>query len=109
MSYIVFLILHHVVYNQPFHSFHYGVGFLDKLMDKEKRVQRRLGRIFKGLRIKKHFSQRGFARHIGLDRSYYAKIEKGKADISFSTLRLISKGLEIRLGKLFLRIEGHLE
>jgi len=59
--------------------------------------------------MKKRFSQRGFAKHLGIDRSYYAKVEKGNADISFIMLRRICRGLGIKMGKLFKRIEDHLK
>jgi len=74
-------------------------------MDEDKRVQLTLGKILKGRRIRKGFSQRGFAKHAGLDRSYYAKIEKGEADISFSTLRRICKGLRMKIYVFVKRVE----
>ncbi len=74
-------------------------------MDKDKRIQLMLGKMLKGRRIRKGFSQRGFAKHAGLDRSYYAKIENGGADVSFSTLRRISKGLRMNMYVLVKRVE----
>ncbi len=77
-------------------------------MNEDKRIQQTLGGMLRGRRLRKDFSQRGFAKHIGLDRSYYAKIEKGKADISFSTLRRICKGLRMKMYVFVKRVEKQL-
>lgn len=75
----------------------------------EKWAYRRLGMILKGFRVKQGFSQQGFARHAGIDRSYYAKIEKGEAEVSLTILRRLAKGLGLKLSELFRILEKHLE
>lgn len=54
-------------------------------------------------------SRQGFARHAGIDRSYYAKIERGEAEVSLMVLRRVAKGLDMKLSELFLVLEKHLE
>ena len=63
----------------------------------------------KGFRVKHGFTQQGFARHAGIDRSYYAKIERGEADVSLRIFRRIAKGFGFRLSELCRVLERHLE
>jgi transcriptional regulator with XRE-family HTH domain len=77
-------------------------------MDEDKQIQKTLGGILRGRRLRKYFSQRAFAKHIRMDRSYYAKIENGEADISFSTLRRICKGLRMKMCVFVKRVEKQL-
>lgn len=76
------------------------------LMNESTKFEVKMGKMLKARRIRKYFSQRGFAKHIGMDRSYYAKIEKGKVDISFSTLRRICKGLRMKMYIFVKRVEN---
>jgi len=78
-------------------------------MDERKYLRRRLGKTLRGLRLRKGFSQLGFAKAAGIDRSYYAKIEKGTVDISLTIFRRISKGLGFRLSRLARVIERILD
>jgi len=70
---------------------------------------RRLGMILKGFRVKHGFTQQGFAKRAGIDRSYYAKIEKGEAEVSLTILQRLAKGLGFKLSELFRILEKHLE
>lgn len=78
-------------------------------MDERKFNRQRLGKTFKGLRIKKGFNQKAFAKYAGIDRSYYSKIEKGTVEISLNIFRRISKGLGFRLSRLARVIERILD
>lgn len=49
---------------------------------------------------KTSFTQEGFALYIGMDRSQYCKIEAGKIDPRYSSLKRIAKGLEITASEL---------
>jgi len=69
-------------------------------MQEDIHARRRLGKIFKSLRKVRGFTQQDFAKHAQIDRSYYAKIEKGTVDISMTIFRRIAKGLDYRLSRL---------
>jgi transcriptional regulator with XRE-family HTH domain len=45
------------------------------------------------VREQKRYSQEGFARHAGLDRSYFGAIERGEFNISVATLAKIAAAL----------------
>lgn len=72
-------------------------------------TQRKLGMLLRQLRAHKRFSQQGFARHAGIDRSYYAKIERGEAEVSLKILQRAAKGFGFKLSELFLVLEKHFE
>jgi restriction-modification system regulatory protein, putative len=61
----------------------------------------KLGLRFKELRIKDGLSQEKFAMKVGLDRSYYASVEKGRRNISINNIKKIADALEISLSELF--------
>lgn len=46
-------------------------------------------------------SQESFANSIGMDRSYYSSVELGKRNISLLNIIKISKGLRVKIEKLF--------
>lgn len=68
-------------------------------------IQRKLGIIFKQLRLKQKISQENFALNIGMDRTYYASVEGGKRNISLQNIKKIADGLDISLNKLFELVE----
>lgn len=72
-------------------------------------TQRKLGMLLRQLRAHKGFSQQGFARHAGIDRSYYAKIERGEAEVSLKILQRVAKGFGFKLSEFFLTLEKQLE
>jgi transcriptional regulator with XRE-family HTH domain len=46
------------------------------------------------------YSQETFARHAGLDRSYYGAIERGIFNVTLETALSIARGLGMSLGQL---------
>lgn len=61
----------------------------------------KLGLRFKELRVKDGLSQEKFAMKVGLDRSYYASVEKGRRNISINNIKKIAEAFEISLSELF--------
>jgi transcriptional regulator with XRE-family HTH domain len=49
------------------------------------------------------YSQEAFARSVGLDRSYYSAIERGRFNVTLETMLRITAGLGISLGQLCTR------
>jgi transcriptional regulator with XRE-family HTH domain len=49
------------------------------------------------------YSQETFARHAGLDRSYYGSIERGIFNVTLETMLRIAAGLDMSLGQLCTR------
>ncbi len=54
-----------------------------------------LGAAIRAARSERGFSQEGFAARVGLDRSYYGAIERGKFNITIGTLSTIAAGLQV--------------
>lgn len=55
--------------------------------------EKRLGWVIRKLREKKGFTQEAFAEHLGIDRSYQGRIERGEASLTYHKITLIAKGL----------------
>jgi len=53
------------------------------------------------LRNQMKMSQEKFALHIGMDRTYFASVEKGKRNISLLNIQKIANGFGITLSELF--------
>jgi transcriptional regulator with XRE-family HTH domain len=49
------------------------------------------------------YSQETFARHAGLDRSYYGAVERGVFNVTLQTMLTIAAGLNMSLGQLCTR------
>jgi transcriptional regulator with XRE-family HTH domain len=49
------------------------------------------------------YSQETFARHAGLDRSYYGAVERGVFNVTLETALSIARGLGMSLGQLCAR------
>jgi transcriptional regulator with XRE-family HTH domain len=49
------------------------------------------------------YSQEGFARYAGIDRSYYGAIERGEFNVSLDTVVKIAAGLETTVAALCAR------
>jgi transcriptional regulator with XRE-family HTH domain len=59
-----------------------------------------LGETIRNARKERGVAQATFARHVGLDRSYYGAIERGEFNITLDTLVKIAVGLRVRPSKL---------
>lgn len=66
-----------------------------------------LGSKVKQRRIKLALSQEKLAGVCGFDRTYISLIERGKRNISFINLLILSKGLQISIDKLTKDIQCH--
>ena len=59
-----------------------------------------LGKRIRKYRNKMGISQENFALQIGMDRTYYSSVEKGKHNITIMNLKKITDGLKITLSEL---------
>jgi transcriptional regulator with XRE-family HTH domain len=66
---------------------------------------RALGLAIRGSREEAGYSQESFARHAGLDRSYYGAVERGAFNLTFESLVKIAVGLGVGLGELCTRAD----
>lgn len=64
-------------------------------------ITEKFGNKIKELRLKQKMSQEKFALKAGLDRTYYASIEKGRRNVSLNNIKKISDAFEISLSELF--------
>jgi transcriptional regulator with XRE-family HTH domain len=64
---------------------------------------RALGLAIRSSREEAGYSQESFARHAGLDRSYYGAVERGVFNLTFESLVKIAAGLRVGLGELCTR------
>ena len=60
-----------------------------------------IGNRVKELRLEKGLSQEKLALKIGMDRTYYASVEKGRRNIALQNIKKIADGLEVSLSDLF--------
>jgi len=60
-----------------------------------------LGKRIRALRLRTGLSQEKFAARAGLDRTYYAGIERGERNPSMKQLAKIAVALDVRIGALF--------
>jgi transcriptional regulator with XRE-family HTH domain len=67
-----------------------------------------IGENIKTLRQEKKMSQESLAGIAEIDRRYIQSIEKGKRNISLTTLYKISKALDIKMSKILENIENEL-
>jgi len=65
--------------------------------------QQALAKAIRTEREQAGYSQEAFARHAGLDRSYYGAIERGDFNLTLETMLRITAGLGVSLGRLFTR------
>lgn len=63
-----------------------------------------IGKRIREYRNKMGISQEDFALLIGMDRTYYSSVEKGKHNITIMNLKKISDGLKITLSELLKNI-----
>lgn len=64
-------------------------------------IQNEFGNRIKALRQSKGLSQEKLALQIGMDRTYYASVEKGKRNIALQNIKKIADGLGVSLSELF--------
>jgi transcriptional regulator with XRE-family HTH domain len=60
----------------------------------------KFGKRVRTLRLDRGWTQEEFAHRTGLNRSYMSEVERGKSDVSLSTLQKIAKTLGISLAEL---------
>lgn len=68
-------------------------------------LQRKLGSVIRNHRERLGFTQEDFAYEIGIDRSYYGRIERGEANISLDRLALIAEAVGVTASKLLAEAE----
>jgi len=67
--------------------------------------ERKFGSVVRKLREEKGFTQEAFAYHIGIDRSYQGRIERGEASVTLHKIGLIAKSLGIARWELFKKLD----
>lgn len=60
-----------------------------------------LGKRIQELRKKTGLSQEKFAIQIGMDRTYFSSVEKGRRNIAIRNIKKIADGLDVSLSELF--------
>lgn len=64
-------------------------------------IQENFGKKIRKLRNQLGISQEKFALIIGMDRTYYSSVEKGKRNISIINIKKIADGFNLSLSELF--------
>ncbi|EKN5438454.1 helix-turn-helix transcriptional regulator [Salmonella enterica] len=64
-------------------------------------IQAQFGAHLKKLRLKSGLSQEAFADKCGLDRTYVSGIERGVRNPTLEVIRVLAKGLGVRVSVLF--------
>jgi transcriptional regulator with XRE-family HTH domain len=67
------------------------------------RSRRAFAKAIRAAREQAGYSQETFARHAGLDRSYYGAVERGVFNVTLETALSIARGLGMSLGQLCTR------
>ncbi|HDS1548048.1 TPA: helix-turn-helix transcriptional regulator [Stenotrophomonas maltophilia] len=67
----------------------------------ERELLWRIGSAVRERRVELGLSQEKFADSIGMHRAYYGQIERGKKNLTISTLSRVTQGLAITLRQLF--------
>ena len=67
------------------------------------RSRRAFANAIRAAREQAGYSQETFARHAGLDRSYYGAVERGVFNVTLETMLAIARGLGMSLGQLCTR------
>ena len=68
-----------------------------------------LGQRIRELRLKKRWSQEGFADIVGVHRTCMGAVERGESNVSFTNLVLIARALGISLSQLLSGLEQRAE
>ena len=72
---------------------------------KKSAANQALGKAIRAVRKRKGYTQRSFAAHAGLDRSYIGAIERGEFNVTVDTIMTIATGLEVSAMSLFERAD----
>jgi transcriptional regulator with XRE-family HTH domain len=64
-----------------------------------------LGEAISVARRERGYGQEGFARRVGLDRSYYGAVERGEFNVTLSTVLKIAGGLGVQASTLLRRAQ----
>jgi transcriptional regulator with XRE-family HTH domain len=64
-----------------------------------------LGEAIRSTRRERGYGQEGFARRVGLDRSYFGAVERGEFNITMDTLLKVAAGLGVRASTLLRRAQ----
>ncbi len=64
-------------------------------------VQRHIGERIRELRMAAGYSQEVFAERAGLNRTHMSDIERGEANMTLQTLKVIADTLKVKLAELF--------
>lgn len=67
-------------------------------------ITKKLGKRLRDIRKEQGVSQENLALKIGVDRTYYSKIETGATNVSIELLNKIAIGLNVSLEKIFKNI-----
>jgi len=65
------------------------------------KLQRRIGKRIKELRINKNLKQQELAASCNLEKTHMSRIEAGGQNLTLKMLQRISKGLEVDISELF--------
>lgn len=68
-----------------------------------------LGQRIRELRLKRGYSQEGFADRCGVHRTFMGTVERGESNLSFQNLVKVSAALEITLSQLLSGLEKKAE
>lgn len=71
----------------------------------ETTIEKRFGELVRTLRLKKRFTQEGFAHHLGIDRSYQGRIERAEVTVTIRMAEVIAKGLGLEISGLMLLLD----
>jgi len=67
--------------------------------------ERKFGFTVRKLREANRFTQEAFAKHIGIDRSYQGRIERGEVSVTLRKISLVAQGLGFTKWELLKRVE----
>jgi len=66
--------------------------------------EKKFGMIVRNLRAAKGFTQEAFADHLGIDRSYQGRIERGETSVTLHKIGLIAKALGLARWELLQKV-----
>lgn len=58
-------------------------------------LKKQFGRHVRRLREAAGHTQEAFARRVKLDRAYYGRVERGRANVTLATIETVAKGLGV--------------
>ena len=68
--------------------------------------EKNFGSLVRQLRGSKGFTQESFADHLGIDRSYQGRIERGEASVTLHKINIIAKALGLPSWEMLKRISS---